>query len=283
MAHVVAPAVPAVNQIVSGDCVDVLSRQPANTFDCCVTSPPYWRLLDYGVKGQHGLEPSLDAWLAQMVDTFALVRRVLKKSGTLWLNLGDSWNSYGLPGGLDTRRQFRPPHPGHRGLRELTLKPKDLMGQAWRLAFALQAAGWYLRSEIIWEKRNGVRPAQGSADRPGAAHERLFMLTKRERRVYYHSPGPDDRSVWRLAVEQHPGDHPAVFPEELAARCIERGCPPGGSVLDPYSGSGTVPVAAKKSQRRYLGIELHDGYAASSRQRLADVMPLFDQQAALFA
>jgi DNA modification methylase len=179
-----------------GDCLDVLRTLPAGSVSCCVTSPPYWGLRDYGVDGQLGLEETPEAFVAQMVAVFAEVRRVLADDGTLWLNLGDSYasgkvgNTNGLDGSTLTtgtrmaRRREVEEAKGtavHRGIPS-GLKPKDLVGIPWRVAFALQADGWYLRSDIIWHKPNPM--PESVRDRPTRAHEYLFLLTKHERYFY---------------------------------------------------------------------------------------------------
>ena len=177
--------------IYPGDCLTTLRSLPDGAARCCVTSPPYWGLRDYGVAGQLGLEPTPDAYVAGMVEVFREVRRVLSDDGTLWLNLGDS---YAGGGG------FSPTSPSNiAGAKQTTakgsikgaikpqgvVKPKDLVGIPWRVAFALQADGWYLRSDIIWHKPNPM--PESVKDRPTKAHEYVFLLSKRER--YYYDAG----------------------------------------------------------------------------------------------
>jgi len=154
------------------------------TVQTCVTSPPYWGLRDYGVSGQLGLESTPDAYVASMVAVFREVWRVLREDGTLWLNLGDSYASQGGPEPAQTKWQVQGASDGQNGGRSRTagsLKPKDLVGIPWRVAFALQADGWYLRSDIIWAKPNPM--PESVTDRPTKAHEYLFLLTKNAR--YY--------------------------------------------------------------------------------------------------
>ena len=168
-----------------GDCLSVLPTLPAESVHCVITSPPYWGLRDYGVEGQLGQEPTLDAYIANLVAVFREVRRVLRADGTLWLNLGDcyasNWpcqrrNQIGAGSLPDGRRKARPPRLG------LGLKDKDLVGMPWRVAFALQADGWYLRTEIIWEKPNCL--PESVKDRPTRSHETIFLLTRKAKYFY---------------------------------------------------------------------------------------------------
>jgi DNA modification methylase len=172
------------NKIICGDALETLKQLPDECIQTCVTSPPYWGLRDYGVDGQIGLEPSIDEYVANLVGVFEEVRRVLKNNGTLWLNLGDSY-SHGGCGGRDPKKwpkQSRNDHLAIHKKKNSGLKPKDLCGIPWRVAFALQAAGWYLRSDIIWYKPNPM--PESVTDRPTKAHEYLFLLTKSEQYYY---------------------------------------------------------------------------------------------------
>ncbi len=186
-------------QIINGDCRKVLDTLPAKSVQCCVSSPPYWGLRDYGHPDQIGQESTLDAFVANMLDVFMQVHRVLKDDGTLWLNLGDSYNGYMANQrgtGLETERQKSRKYvePGF-GLRTKGLKPKDLCGIPWRVAFALQAAGWYLRSDIIWAKPNCM--PESVTDRPTRSHEYIFLLTKSPR-YYYNHEAIKEASTWDL-------------------------------------------------------------------------------------
>jgi len=175
-------------RILTGDCRDVLKTLPDESVHCVVTSPPYWGLRDYGVAGQLGLESTPQEYVERMVAVFREVRRVLRDDGTLWLNLGDSYNAYngnagpssGFSAGSAADTQ-RPKLASGHGLRTNSLKPKDLVGIPWRVAFALQADGWYLRQDIIWAKPNPM--PESVRDRCTKAHEYLFLLAKSER--YY--------------------------------------------------------------------------------------------------
>ncbi|MBZ9759462.1 site-specific DNA-methyltransferase [Mesorhizobium sp. CA8] len=171
-------------RIITGDCRDVLAGLPAGSVDCCVTSPPYFGLRDYGVDGQIGLEETPDAFVAEMVAVFRDVRRVLRDDGTLWLNLGDSYANDGKWGGSSGGKHVTALH-GNTGVgrakKSTGLKPKDLTGIPWRVAFALQADGWYLRQDIIWSKPNPM--PESVQDRCTKAHEYIFLLSKSQR---YH-------------------------------------------------------------------------------------------------
>ena len=166
--------------ILQGDSTEVMRGMEPESVHCCITSPPYWGLRNYGMDGAYGLEPTLDEYICQMVEVFREVRRVLRKDGTLWLNLGDAYAGGGRGGGnkQDTNRgSVITPLPDVHGL-----KPKDLIGLPWRVAFALQADGWWLRSEIVWAKLNPM--PESVTDRPTRAHEYVFLLTKSAKYFY---------------------------------------------------------------------------------------------------
>lgn len=178
-------------RILTGDCRQRLRDLPEESVHCVVTSPPYWGLRDYGIGGQVGLEETADAYIATLVDVFREVWRVLRQDGTIWLNLGDSYaGSWGAQAKRETpgeisRNSVRnhPKRVRNTGsIRQAGLKPKDLIGIPWRVAFALQADGWYLRSEIVWAKPNPM--PESVTDRPTSAHEKVFLLTKSPRYFY---------------------------------------------------------------------------------------------------
>jgi DNA modification methylase len=267
-------------QIIHGDVREKLADLSDETFHCCVTSPPYWGMRDYGYEGQIGAEPRIQEYIKHLVAVFREVRRVLRGDGTLWLNIGNTYTS----GGRTWRQSdvknagramsYRPDTPEG-------LKPKDLIGVAWMLAMALQLDGWYLRSDIIWHKPN-CQP-ESVKDRVTVAHEYLFMLSKSE--SYYFDqdaikePTTDGktrknkRSIWSINTEPCKEAHFAVFPRALVQPCLLSGSPRDGLVLDPFFGSGTVGVVAVETGRRCVGIELKADYVEIARQRLRNAMP----------
>ena len=213
--------------IYAGDCRDVLATMPADSVDCVVTSPPYWGLRDYGHEGQLGLERTPEEYVANMVAVFAEVRRVLKPSGTCWLNLGDSYNSGGgyapnAPSNLSGSKQSTQPH-ATQGMRAaiVGLKHKDLVGIPWRVAFALQADGWYLRSDIIWSKPNPM--PESVTDRPTKSHEYLFLLTKSAR--YYFDADAVREAVTESSLER------IRYPIDAARRRREAGTVTTGDTM----------------------------------------------------
>ncbi|MBL8915336.1 MAG: site-specific DNA-methyltransferase [Archangium sp.] len=260
---------------VVGDCLRVLKATPGESFQACITSPPYWGLRDYGVEGQIGAEPTVDAYLEQLVNVFREVRRTLKKNGTLWLNIGDSYTSGGR-----TWRDADKKNPArgmnYRAATPKGLKPKDLIGVPWKLAFALQADGWYLRSDIIWSKPN-PQP-ESVKDRPTRAHEYVFLFSKSERYFYdadaVKEPAVDGRTkrsrrtVWTIQSEPLREAHFATFPPKLVEPCVLASTRRGEVVLDPFFGAGTVGVVAASLGRVYFGVELNEDYADIARRRL---------------
>jgi site-specific DNA-methyltransferase (adenine-specific) len=258
--------------LIGGDTARVLDALPDGCVQTVVTSPPYWSLRDYGIPGQIGHEPSVEEFTASLTRIFEQVRRVLRDDGTVWLNIGDGYTSGG--------RRWRAPDKKNRARAMETrpatpegLKSKDLIGVPWRLAFALQAAGWYLRSDVIWNKPN-CQP-ESVSDRPTRSHEYVFLLSKSERYFYdvRAVQGKNDRrlrSVWEIQTRASPeaAGHFATFPPELVEPCILSGSRPGDLVLDPFLGSGTTALVAAARTRRFIGIELHPEYLEMSRNRL---------------
>lgn len=265
-------------EIIVGDCREQLARLPDGIFQCAVTSPPYWGLRDYGIQGQIGAEVEVEDYIADLVSVFREVKRVLRDDGTVWLNIGDSYTS-GNRGWRQADRKnpargmsYRPPNPNG-------LKDKELIGVPWRLAIALQADGWYLRSDIIWYKPN-CQP-ESVKDRPTRSHEHVFLLTKNESYYYDHEaireptsvPGTlrQRRDVWAINTESSKEAHFAMFPPSLVRLCIEAGSPRGSLVLDPFFGAGTVGIVALESGRRCVGVELKPDYAEIASRRIAGV------------
>lgn len=329
-------------EIITGDARNIETMGEASV-DCCVTSPPYWGLRDYGVDRQIGLEKTPQEYAENIVAVFREVRRALREDGTLWLNLGDCYATGAgkvgdCPGGGKDGERWKKvfgknAHAGSTAAAGLTspnrmpipgLKPKDLVGIPWRVAFALQADGWYLRSDIIWSKPNPM--PESVTDRPTKAHEYIFLLSK-SKRYYYDTEAiaepqseserrrrlleadkgangkytmrrdgqtgaraPSEsgacrnregrqalakkgtrnkRSVWTVPTRPYTGAHFAVFPPDLIRPCILAGCRPGGTVLDPFAGSGTTGVVAEEEGRNSVLIELNPDYIEIIRARTA--------------
>lgn len=195
------------NKIYCGDCLEVMRTWPDAFVDCCVTSPPYWNLRDYGIEGQLGLEPTIYEFVEKMMTVFGEVFRVLKPEGTLWLNLGDSYNS-GLPGSRNPKRwpkQSRNDHKPSSKPMQPELKVKDLCGIPWRVAFALQASGWYLRQDIIWHKPNPM--PESVRDRCTKAHEYIFLMSK-NKKYYYDCDAIKEEAVESNASRPRMGQGP---------------------------------------------------------------------------
>ena len=297
----------------------LMAEQSVHT---CVTSPPYFGLRDYGHDGQMGLEETPEAYVAGMVELFREVRRVLRDDGTLWINLGDSYSRSPRkggsgPGGKNEDRWGygdaqsarvgssdgavgRADRPGSRsgGLGE-----KQLLGIPWRVAFALQADGWYLRQDIIWHKPNPM--PESVRDRCTKAHEYIFLLSKGPKYYFDHeairedavrgaagstfhkgktgahqlnrasdAARPEDgkrnkRSVWTVTTKPFKGAHFATFPPDLIEPCVLAGAPVGGTVLDPFGGAGTTGLVAKRNGRNSILCEINPEYADMAEARVA--------------
>ena len=254
------------SMILEGDVRLGLSRMPEHCVQCVVTSPPYWGLRDYGIPGQIGLECTMTEYINSLANIFTDVRRVLKPDGVLWLNIGDGYTSgnrgWRAPDKKNPNRAMsvRPDNPAG-------LKDKDLMGIPWRLAFALQDNGWFLRSDIIWHKPNTM--PESVKDRPTRAHEYVFMFTKSMHYAYDHESVKERaedgtkrnrRTVWSINTSNSGSSHIAAFPEQLVEPCILSSTKKGDFILDPFFGSGTVGLVARRLERNYVGIELNPAY-----------------------
>lgn len=301
------------DKIITGNAIEVLKELPDCSADCCITSPPYLGLRDYGVSGQLGLENSLEAYINRLTDIFREVRRVLKNDGTLWLNIGDSY--------VSSNSEYS------------NCKRKDLIGAPWLLAFALRNDGWYLRQDIIWEKPNAM--PESVKDRCTKSHEYIFLFSKQSKyyfdyeaikepavgfnnivpagskgtlrpnsrlrkgnsrtfrgggvytkgqsfnnsaEIMRESHGNNEnmtglrnkRSVWTVATQGYKEAHFATFPEKLIEPCVLAGSRDGGIILDPFIGSGTTAVVAKKHNRGFIGIELNPEYVEMAKRRLEE-------------
>ena len=259
-----------VSTVFHGDAEVLLKKLPADFCRCCITSPPYWGLRDYNAAGQIGAEDDPQEYIQRLVSIFEEVRRVLTADGTLWLNIGDSYTSgnrgYRAPDKKNPVRAM-----SYRAKTPIGLKPKDLVGIPWRLAFALQQTGWYLRSDIIWEKPNCM--PESVKDRPTRAHEYIFLFSKSPKYYYAsanvrESNGRNRRTVWSIPTEPFLGAHFATFPPKLVEPCVLAGSRPEDWVLDPFFGSGTVGVVCEQQRRKYVGIELNTKYVQLAVERI---------------
>ena len=267
-------------ETLTGDNRLLLPQLAAGSVQCCVTSPPYWGLRDYNHAEQIGAEVSPEDYVRNLVQVFRQVRRALADDGTLWLNVGDGYARNGGTGRsgpnarvgntkkLIQRRNCRVPDCWG-------LKDRDLMGLPWRVAFALQADGWLLRSKITWIKKAPM--PESVKNRPSNATEEVFLFSKATRYYYDNravreESGANLRNYWLLGPDADGSPHPATFPRELARRCILLGSRPGDLILDPFSGSGTTGVAALELNRRAVLIELVDDYVEQARERLDSVV-----------
>lgn len=332
--------------LLHGDALEVSRQIPPESVDCIVSSPPYFGLRNYEVDATQwpetsytpmpglpavyvpamscplGLEPTPHAFVAHLVLIFAELRRVLAADGTLWLNLGDTYSSSHADASASetsgrARSKVLPPRFSTAG----SIGRKNLLGIPWQVAFALQADGWILRSDVVWNKPN-AKP-ESVSDRPASRHEYVMLFSKsptywfnldaiREpaatprgrprtwadrkasgapmRRGLHpesargdggFAPDPKGRNrgnVWTIATQPFPHAHFAAMPLRLAQDCVLAGCKPNGVVLDPFSGSGTTGLAAQRTGRKYIGIELnHDYLDMSLHTRLRDAAIDFEE------
>lgn len=333
-----------INKVYLGDSLEVLKGFPDESIDCCVTSPPYYGLRDYGVVGQIGLEESPEQYIEKLILLFREVRRVLKKNGTCWVNLGDSYwgggwrnaefnkNSGDIQkGSMGTHCGLSMPNlKGTRGV----YKDKDLIGIPWMFAFAMRADGWYLRQDIIWAKPNPM--PESVTDRCTKSHEYIFLFSKckkyyfdykaiqeatstqdlsgapksegnkygenedagfqtylgdehkfRTKNCSYDGQRPNSmhlrremgmkdedyiarnkRDVWTVNVSPTREAHFATYPQKLIMPCILAGCAEGGIILDPFMGSGTTGIVARRLNRNFVGVELNPQYRDMAERRI---------------
>ena len=319
--------------IIQGDAIAGMRTLANECINTVVTSPPYWGLRDYGHADQLGTEKTPEAYVQNMVAVFREVRRILRNDGTVWLNLGDSYwsNTLSRKDPVESMWGKRPASDltsgrdniptvnkrGGLGAAPIGIKPKDLVGIPWRVAFALQADGWYLRQDIIWHKPNPMPEAV--VDRCTKAHEYIFLLSKNEKYYYdnvsvkepYTKPmnrwggeklkepkkgfesmegdpyvstkrnrdmrpdknGRNRRSVWTVTTKPFRGAHFATYPKDLIEPCVLAGCPVGGTVFDPFTGSGTTAIVAMNHGRNFIGTELNPEYIKIAESRIADEVP----------
>ena len=299
-------------KILQGNCLDVLKDLPEQSVNTCITSPPYWGLRNYQEEEQLGLEDTPEEFVESLVKVFKEINRVLRDDGTVWLNLGDSYSSGGRTTTTNQTLRGDKDYGVTRPKPSKGIKPKDLIGIPWRVAFALQADGWYLRQDIIWHKPNPM--PESVRDRCTKAHEYIFLLSKNVK--YYfdnesikedavgNNPGNKNphkhkgqpfsevknnidkisavskrnkRSVWTVTTKPFKGAHFATFPPDLIEPCVLAGCPEGGTVLDPFGGAGTTGLVAEQNNRDSILIELNPDYIEIAKERLNNNAPLFNE------
>lgn len=306
-------------KIITGNVLDKVKKLKDKSIQTVVTSPPYWGLRDYGIDEQLGLEETVEEYVSNLVELFELIKGKLKDDGTVWLNLGDSYSSHkdcksvGQTLAKGTSREDA--HVIEKGksvsrnsklLKQQGLKNKDLIGVPWRVAFALQSAGWYLRQDIIWAKPNPM--PESVTDRCTKSHEYVFLLSKNAKYYFDNKAIKEDgvipagtkgakgsverqgikgvnarppvykiydgkrnkRDVWTITTKPFKGAHFAVMPEALVEPCILAGSKVGDLVLDPFAGSGTVGVVSKRYKRNFIGIELNPDYVKIAEERIAN-------------
>ncbi len=309
-----------INKIICADAVEGLKLLPDESVDMCVTSPPYYGLRDYEKTGQVGIERTPDEYIARLTEIFGEVYRVLKKDGTLWVNIGDSYAGSGKGPSTLAKEAGSKNHSLYdkeSRIHEVPkvwdkIKSKDMIGIPWLLAFSLRNYGWYLRSDIIWHKTNCL--PESVKDRPVKCYEHIFLLSKSKNYYYdyraigeplkqvsierYHRGRSDKnkyvgtqgiaqphdnflsfpqefkrkRDIWEVSTNTHRMDeHFAMYPEKLIEPCILAGSREGGIVLDPFFGSGTTGVVAKRFGRAYIGIDLNERYCQKARERIEKI------------
>lgn len=303
-----------INTIIHGDALKVLKDIPDNSIDCCVTSPPYWSLRDYEDEKQIGIEKTFEEYILNLCNIFDEVKRVLKESGTCWVNIGDCYSQSGKAGNPKSDYAKRHTTFGKNCKKELhgipthvkNLPPKTLIQIPSRFAIEMSNRGWILRNELIWHKPNCM--PSSAKDRFTIDFEKLFFFTKnkkywfkqqmeptitrdthirnRDKGKLNNTPGrsrmsglktnnyefKNKRSTWAISTKSFKGAHFAVYPEKLIETPIDAGCPKGGIILDPFIGSGTTAVVAKKQNKNYIGIETNREYIKIANERIKNAM-----------
>lgn len=290
-----------INKIHCMDALTGLRQMDDQSVNCIVTSPPYWNQRDYGVEGQLGLEQSPEEYIYHLTEIFHECKRVLRDDGTLWCNIGDTYFGSGRGGNNANIRteNWQPVYPHMKTYSNLKLKPKDLIGIPWMVAFALRDDGWYLRRDIIWHKTNSH--PESVKDRCSNAHEYIFFMSKSERYYYdydaikeeskyyreqkvkkdtYDKNGhkfKNKRDVWAIPTKPFKGLHTACYPDTLVEPCILAGSPEGGVVLDPFMGAGTTAIVADRFNRSYIGFEINPEYIKIAERRIAKNQPRLNE------
>lgn len=263
-------------RLFNGQSKDALDLLEDASVDCVVTSPPYFWLRDYKVDGQIGLEDSVDAYVAALKEVMQKVQTKLKPEGVLFLNLGDTYYSgKGEPQGKDkksSKRRFGLRAVDKSGGLGIGIKPKSTIGVPWRVALAMCLDNWTLRSPIIWHRENCLTEPTAK-DRPSRSYEFVFMFVKSRKYYFKKDNLPDDNwaeDVWNIAARPKVKESldTAPFPDELVERCLTIGCPPGGTVLDPFSGSGTTLRVALGLGHPAIGVDLSKDFCEYVKRTL---------------
>jgi DNA modification methylase len=300
-------------KIIQGNCVDKIKELEDNSIDCVVSSPPYFGLRDYGNDEQFGLEKTYQDYLANTVKVFETFKPKLKDTATIWWNVGDSYSSGKRKSNISQSLRGNTNYGVTRTPVQNGIKEKDLLMIPNRVAIALQDAGWYIRSEIIWHKPNPM--PESVTDRPTSCHEKIWLITK-NKKYYYdadiikepcktfdknirdrdttklnNTPGrtkmaglkknnyimKNKRNVWTVTTKPCREAHFATFPKDLIEPCIKAGCPENGTVLDPFGGSGTTGIVAALNNRNAVLIELNQDYIDIANKRIDKELGLFKQ------
>lgn len=259
-------------EILVGDNRELLPTLSNNSIQTILTSPPFWFQRDYEVENQIGLELTIDDYIASLMQVFDECKRVLKSDGTFWLNIGDIFaqNRSGSTPPAQSKSKgnrrlmpkgYNPP----RDCKKLGIPHKSLIGLPWRVALKLQEKGWAIRADIIWHKNTTPEKVK---DRPAKSHEYLFLLAKSDNYYFDHSK-IQNKTVWSIpANSSNRTRHSATFPLDLIKPCVLAGSKEGDYVLDPFSGTGTVGVACKQTNRNYIGMEINPEFALLSEKRI---------------
>ena len=288
------PVEPLIDSVYEADSLEFLKRIPDESFSSIITSPPYFGQRDYGVDKQIGLEVTAQDYIDALVTVFREARRTLKEDGTFWLNIGDSYvgaTSQHREGGSQgsTSRYSRKHMNGipttgrgnrNRAFYAMGLPMKSLVGMPWRVAFALQHDGWILRCDIVWHRPSA---SESVKDRPTHAHEYVFMFSKKQWYYYDRSAmltptGANMQSVWRLTGTPFSGAHCATFPPELIEPIVLASCPPGGVILDPFGGSGTVGLICRQHGRHFVLCEVSRENVVLARKRISQGVTADDKR-----
>jgi len=255
-----------------------------NSIDCCITSPPYWAMRDYGYNEQIGLEQVPEEYISILCDGFNEINRVMKKSGTLWVVIDDTFASnWGHGAKRDSSwwstkskefegkgwKNVETVMPPNQWKNHPEIKAKDLIGIPHMFAFEMRRRGWYFRSDIIWYKENSRKVK--AKDRPQRKHEYILMFSKSQK-YYFNDIGLD--SVWNIKIKKHEDFHSAQFPEKLVENCILQGCPKKGIVYDPFLGSGTTKFVANKLGYNCIGSDASRKYMKKAKENIDKISVL---------